>query len=88
MKNPKLDKFKKEISEFEKNAGFEKTSKKQLVKWIKREVRNYEKFRSKKIRENKLLDIIVLVMQIAKREKISFDRAWVGWCKKSERYLK
>lgn len=82
-----FDKLNKEIHKFEKKAGFEKTSKKQLVKWLKEEIKNYENAKTKLKKENKLMDIIILVTQIARRENISLDEAWVKWWKKSERYL-
>ena len=83
-----FDKLNKEISKFEKKAGFDKTSKAQLVKWLEEEVNNYKKAKTKLIKRNKLMDIIVLVMQIAKRENMSLDEAWKRWWKKSEKYLR
>jgi hypothetical protein len=83
-----FNKLMKEISAFEKKADFEKTSKTQLIKWLKEEIKNYEKAKTNLIKKNKLMDIIVLVMQIAKRENISLDDAWKKWWKKSEKYLK
>ena len=85
---PNFDNLMKEISAFEKKAGFEKTSKKQLVTWIKEEVKNYENAKTDLIKRNKLLDIIALVMQIAIREDYSLDSAWKRWWKKNQKYLK
>jgi hypothetical protein len=82
-----FDKSIKEIYNFEKKAGFEKTSKKQLVKWLKNEIKNYEKAKTKIIKRNKLMDIIVLVKQLARRENMSLDEAWSRWWKKSRKYL-
>ena len=87
-KNPKLDNLMKEMNSWEKKTGFDKTDKKQLVKWIKKELKDYEKAKTKEVKENKLMDIIVLVMQIAKRDKASLDSAWKKWWIKSEKYLR
>jgi hypothetical protein len=78
----------KEIYEFEKKAGFVNTSKKQLIKWLEEEIKNYQKAKTKVIKKNKLLDIIVLVMQISRRENISLDDGWERWWKKSQKYLR
>ena len=82
-----FDKLLKEIHNFEKKANFEKTSKKQLTVWINKELKHYQKAKTKSLKQNKLMDIIVLVLQIAKRDKISLDVAWKQWWKKSEKYL-
>ncbi len=77
-----------EIYKFEKKAGFDKTSIAQLTKWIEEEVQNYKKAKSKIIKQNKLLDIICLVLQISRREGMSLDDAWERWWWKSRKYLK
>lgn len=84
----KLNKMVEKVHGFEKKAGFEKTPKKQLVGWLKKEIKNYEKAKTKLIKQNKLMDITVLVMQIAKREDISLNKAWKRWWRKSKKYLK
>ena len=83
-----LDKLVKEAHQFEKKAGWEKTTKPQLIKWMKKEFDHYQKSSSKKVRANKIMDIIVLAMQLARREKFSLDKEWKIWWKKSEKYLK
>ena len=85
--NSNFDKLMKEISVFEKQTGFDKTPKKELVNRLKEEVKDYEKTEFKDIRENKLMDIIVLVIQLSIRENIYLDKAWIKWFKKSEKYL-
>ncbi|RLE43752.1 hypothetical protein DRJ16_03530 [Candidatus Woesearchaeota archaeon] len=77
-----------EIESFEKKAGFEKTSKKQLSRWLKEETKDYEKAKTKSRKSNKLMDIIILTLQLAHRDKISLDDAWKTWWKKSGKYLK
>jgi hypothetical protein len=78
----------KEIYNFEKKAGFEKTSSGQLVKWLGDEVENYKKEKSKVRKQNKLMDIICLSMQISRRENMNLDNAWKRWWWKSKKYLK
>lgn len=77
----------KEVFKFERKAGFDKTSKKQLVKWVSDELRKYKGSKSKSVKSNKLMDIVVLVLQISRREKIDLDAAWKMWWKKSGKYL-
>jgi hypothetical protein len=83
-----FDELKEEIYRFEKKAGFDKTSKEQLTKWLREEVDNYENAKTKLIKRNKLIDIIVLVIQIARRDNMSLEEAWKRWWKKSEKYLR
>lgn len=78
----------KEIHNFEKQAGFDKTSSKQLVKWLKEEIKNYEEAKSKVIKQNKLMDILCLTIQISRRENMNLDNAWIRWWWKSKKYLK
>lgn len=82
-----LDKISKSIYQFEKKAHFDKTSKKKLVKWLAEEVKNYKKAKTLSIKSNKLADIICLVMQIARREHISLDKALKKWFLNSRKYL-
>jgi hypothetical protein len=88
MVKTNFDRLMQEIYSFEKNAGFDKTSKPQIAKWLKEELANYRKAKTKLIKQNKLMDIIILVMQIARRENMSLDEAWIKWHKKSKKYLK
>ena len=77
----------KEIYNFEKEARFDKTSSTQLIKWLKEEIENYKKAKSKVIKQNKLMDIICLAIQISRRENIDLDVAWVKRWEKSKKYL-
>jgi hypothetical protein len=77
----------KEIHNFEKEAGFDKTSSEQLIKWLREEVENYKKAKSKIVKQNKLMDIINLTIQISRREKMNLDDAWKRWWWKSKKYL-
>jgi hypothetical protein len=84
---PKLDLLKKEIHEFEKKAGFDKTPKKKILKWLGEEVKNYRNAKSNEVRANKLIDILVLDLQLAIREGCSLDKAWDKWLVKSKKYI-
>lgn len=83
-----FDKIITEISNFEKKANFDKTTRKQLIRWVKEEINVYENSKNKKIRSNKLIDIIILTTQLAKRDKTSLDKEWKKWWIKSNRYTK
>jgi len=78
----------KELFDFEKGAKFDKTSTKQLIIWLEEEIQNYKKSKSKTIKQNKLMDIICLSIQISRREKMDLDHAWKRWWWKSLKYLK
>lgn len=82
-----FDKMSKGVHAFEKVAGFDDTSEKKLVLALKKEIGEYEKAGSKLKKKNKLMDIIVLAMQISRRKDMSLDDAWIRWWKKSEKYV-
>ena len=77
----------KEIHNFEKEVGFDKTSSQQLIKWLREEVENYKKAKSKIVKQNKLIDIINLAIQLSRRDKMDLDSAWKRWWWKSRKYL-
>ena len=78
----------KEIYDFEKKARFDLTSTIELTKWLEVEIKNYQQAKSKTVKQNKLMDIIILTMQISRREKMDLDNAWKRWWQKSQKYLK
>lgn len=88
MVTSKLDKLSQQVYELEKEAGFQNTKKEKLLSWIKEELKNYEKTKEKSEKQNKLVDIVILIMQIARRENISLDEAWNKWWIKSKKYIK
>lgn len=77
----------KEIHNFEKEAKFDKTSSDRLVEWLGEEIKNYKKEKSKVKKQNKLMDIIILAIQISRRENMNLDKAWKRWWWKSKKYL-
>ena len=76
-----------EIYNFEKLAGFDGTSEVRLIEGLKKEIEEYEEAGSELRRKNKLMDMIVLVMQISRRRGVSLDDAWPWWWRKSGKYL-
>ena len=83
-----INKLVKKVNDFEKKADFEDTSIKTLTSWLKKEIKEYENAKTKSKKANKLTDIIILVIQIAKREGINLDQAWKKWFEKSKKYYK
>jgi len=82
-----FDKMSEKVHEFEKAAGFDGTSEEKLIKALKHEIKEYESIEGKVKKKNKLMDVIVLTMQISRRKNMSLDDAWVRWWKKSEKYV-
>ena len=86
--NTNFDKLMKDVKKLEKKAGFDKTSEKQLISWLEEEIKNYRDAKTNIIKRNKLIDILMLSMQIAIRRDWSLDNAWKRWWWKSQKYLK
>lgn len=78
----------KGIHNFEKETGFDKTSSAKLIEWLEDEVENFKKEKSRIRKQNKLMDIICLEIQISRRENMNLDNAWKRWWWKSKKYLK
>jgi hypothetical protein len=87
MKKPNFDALTEEIYQFEKKARFTKTPEKRLIEALKNEVKEHETSKSNLKKNKKLISIIVLCMQLARRRNCSLDKMWVRWWKKSEKYL-
>lgn len=84
-----LNKLKRKVEEFEKKAGFDKTSAKELIKMIEKEINILKSnLNNKEIMENKLVDLHVLLLQVAVRYNIDLDAEWKRHFKRSEKYLK
>jgi len=87
MVKTNFDKLVKEITVFEIKSGFTQTPKTRLVAWLKKEIKHYLTAKTKSEKANKLADIIVLALQLARRDKLSLDSAWKAWWQKSRKYL-
>lgn len=72
-----------QIKKFEKRTGFDKTSQSDLIRWAKAEIKDYEKTKN----PNKLVDVIILMVQIANRKNISLDKELKKWWIKSKKYI-
>lgn len=84
-----LNSLKNKVKAFEKKAGFDKTGVNTLLKMVDEEISILKsKRRSKKIVDHKLIDLQVLILQIANRYKTDLDSELVKHFKKSEKYLK
>lgn len=88
MTSTNFNEMSEKIYEFEKQASFDNTSSDKLVEWLGEEVANYKKEKSKIRKQNKLMDIICLAIQISRRENMNLDKAWLRWWWKSKKYLR
>ena len=84
---PNFDSLSNELYEFEKIAGFTDTKEDRLVQALKNEIHEHETASQKSKRDKKLINFIVIAMQIARRRNISLDSLWDKWWQKSEKYL-
>ncbi len=82
-----FDELANEIYEFEKKAGFTGTTEKRLLLALKNEIKEHETAKQKSKRDKKLINFIVLSMQIARRRGVSLDGLWNKMWLKSEKYL-
>ncbi len=81
--------LRKKVSAFEARSGFEKTSKKRLAEMMLEEAGILKRsISSKKAADHQLADILVLVMQIANRNKTDFRIELGKWFAKSSKYQK
>jgi len=84
-----LSELKRKIREFDQNAGFDKTSLKELIAMIEKETLILKNnFSDKSVVNHQLTDLLVLVMQIAHRYQTDFDKELAKWFDKSKKYLK
>lgn len=83
-----LNELKAQVKKFEKKAGFDKTDVKKLLEMLDDEI-NILKFNigNKEIVDHELMDLQVLILQIANRYGTDLDLEWVKHFKKSEKYL-
>jgi hypothetical protein len=84
-----LNTLRDKVKKFEKKAGFDKTNVNKLLEMAAAEIRILKaNLKNKKIMNHKLMDLQVLLLQIANRYKTNLDSEWVKHFKKSEKYLK
>jgi hypothetical protein len=84
-----LNELKAKVKDFEKKAGFDKTDAKKLLEMLDEEVSilklNLDK---KEIVDHELMDLQVLILQIANRYGADLDSELAKHFKKSEKYIK
>ena len=81
-----LNKLKNKVKKFEKKAGFDKTDVKKLLKMVDEETSIIKSnLKNKELIEHKLIDLQVLLFQIANRYDTDLDFEWKKWFK-SEKY--
>ena len=84
-----LNELKNKVKEFEKKAGFDKTDVNKLLKMVDEEIRILKaNIKNKKIADHEVMDLQVLLLQIANRYKTDLNSEWKKHFKKSEKYLK
>lgn len=84
-----LEELKARVKAFDKKAGFDKTDFKKLVEMVKEEVKILESTPGKKdVVNHKLIDLLILIMQIGYRYDTDFDLELSNWFEKSQKYLK
>lgn len=84
-----LNILKQQIKDFELKAGFDKTKINDLLKMLQEEMDILKtNVSNKKIVDHKLLDIQVLILQIANRFDTDLDTEWKNQWKKKDKYLK
>jgi uncharacterized protein YabN with tetrapyrrole methylase and pyrophosphatase domain len=84
-----LEKLKNKVKKFDKNAGFDRTDFKKLVKMIEEEVSILKSNpENRNIINHELTDLLILIMQIGYRYNIDFDLELEKWFKKSKKYNK
>ncbi|MAG20317.1 hypothetical protein CL618_02690 [archaeon] len=81
-----LNKLKDKVKKFEKKNDFDKTDVKKLLKMVEEEISIIKSnLKNKEIIDHKLVDLQVLLLQIANRYDVDLDSEWEKWFK-SEKY--
>ena len=83
-----LNKIRSKIKEIEKQAGFDKTKAEELIKMLQEELDILKKNpKDKSIADHQIMDMQVLLMQLANRYNTDLDSEWKRWLEKSKKYL-
>lgn len=84
-----LNELKNKVKAFEKKAGFDKTDVKKLLGMVDEEIGILKSnLKDKKIVDHELMDLQILIFQMANRYNTNLNSEWVKHFKKSEKYLK
>jgi len=80
----KISKIQKIIKKFEKERGWDKTSSLKIIKFIKKEIKEF-KIGNKTKRKEKIYDIFRESIQLANRYDMDLEKAFKKGIKKSEK---
>tara|TARA_Y100000294_G_C8292096_1_gene231207 strand:+ start:250 stop:510 length:261 start_codon:yes stop_codon:yes gene_type:complete len=84
-----LNELRDKVKEFEKKAGFDKTDVKKILEMVDEEIGILKSnLKKKDVVDHELMDLQVLILQIANRYNTDLDSEWIKHFKKSEKYLK
>jgi hypothetical protein len=84
-----LNELRDKVRAFEKQAGFDKTKVNKLLDMLDEEIIILKKnLKVKKIVDHELIDLQILILQIANRYHTDLDSQWSKHFKKSRKYLK
>ncbi|MBT4174258.1 hypothetical protein HOC80_04805 [archaeon] len=83
-----LNELKKEVAKFEKKVGFDKTKSSELLKMLQKELTILKKAKNKKVKDHQLIDIQVLLLQLANRYKTNLNLEWKKQWNKKQKYKK
>jgi hypothetical protein len=88
-KMAKLNELRKKVKDFEKQAGFDKTEAKELLTMLQKELDLLKaNADDKNVADHQIMDIQILILQIANRLNTDMDSEWKTWFEKSKKYLK
>jgi len=80
-----LNSLKKFVKAKEKQAGFDKTDSKALIQFLEKEIKELKQ--GKKEAGNKIVDIIILALQLANRHNSDLDLEWKEHWNRFKKYL-
>jgi len=84
----KLTELKNKIEQFDKKAGFDKTDFSKLMKMFEEELNILKSNSEDKIIVNhQLIDLLILIMQVAHRYDTNFEKEIANWFEKSKKYI-
>jgi len=84
-----LNEFKKYVMDFEKEAGFDSTDAEKLIEMTEEEIGILKSNLSDKaIVDHELMDLFVLILQLANRYGTDLDSEWGKHWENSSKYLK
>jgi|GEM_PF-2352076 hypothetical protein len=84
-----LNELKKKVKAFEKKAGFDKTEVIKLLEMVDEEIGILKSnLKNKEMVDHELMDLQILLLQIANRYNTDLNAEWDKHFKKSEKYVK